>query len=524
MAIKDSTIQAVRQVPLTSLLKAEGIHYKRIGREAVTICPWHTDSNPSLTINDDKNLCFCFACGGGTDGISYAQQKFGLSFADAVVRIAEKHQIEVLYDDLDPEEALRLAKQRKQALQGLKDSQNAFRSAIRGDVGYRARQWLAHRNITPDSSRTFELGWAESGYFAGRVTVPIHDHRGTLVGFTGRQIDDQRSPQKYKNSVSSDVFDKGALLFNEHRALGEARIAGSIVFVEGHFDVISMWQHGIRNVVATQGTAAPSIESVRRMMRQCRRFVLCYDGDDGGTKAIEAFIKVVGPMACKGDLTVTIAQLPAGNDPDDCIRSGVDLYGIIEEAPQWLDWQIDCWLAGLDRADTHRFSAIEKAIRDLVESITSPALRQHYIDKASKVLAADSKAAIKLAQSWSKSLGKVRSNGRWSKPSPSWTRHQVEKRALRSYIHFPSARQRLAPVLDSLETPSYLWLWNRIKELESVCDSVTPGMVMSLLAVCEPQYTRILRPIAVPTIKLIEEDGILDHAESVLLQRLEIGE
>ena len=524
MSLKDATISKVRQVPLTEVLEAEGIEFKKIGREAVTLCPWHADSSPSLTINDDKNMCFCFACGGGSDAIAYMQQKFSLNFVEAIERIAERHNIQIEYDNLDPEEALRLARQRKDALSAITEQQNGFRDAIRSDLGLSARSWLLGRDISPEASKAFELGWAQNGYFAGRVTIPIHDHRGTLVGFTGRQIDDSQSPQKYKNSAASDIFNKGSLLFNEHRALEAARSVGYLIFVEGHFDVISMYKSGLYNVVATQGTAGPPREAINRFIRRCRRFVLCYDGDGGGQKAIEHFVETVGPMACKGEVTITIAQLPDGKDPDDCIRSGIDLHATIEAAPQWLDWQIDKWLAGLDRSDTHYFSKVETAIRQLVESIKSPALRQYYVDKASKVLAADSKSAAKLAQDWNKSLPRLRHSGIWSRPVPSWVRAQVEKRTLRSYIHFPETRDRLKPLMPHLQSPSHLWLWNRIDELERVGAEVTPAMVTTLLVVCEPQYTRMLRPIVMPTIKMVIQEGILDHAERILQTTLETSD
>ena len=524
MSIKDSTIARVRQVPMTEVLDAEGIALKKIGREAVTLCPWHSDSSPSLTINDDKNMCFCFACGGGSDAIAYIQQKFGLGFIDAVERIASKHQILVEHDNLDPEEAIRLARQRRLALDSVQRHQDGFRDSIRSNSGLAARQWLLARGIGPDASRAFELGWSSDGYFSGRVTVPVHDHRGTLVGFTGRQIDDNQSPQKYKNSSTSDLFNKSSLLFNEHRALAAARTAGYLVFVEGHFDVISMWQQGIYNVVATQGTSGPPREAINRFIRQCRRFVLCYDGDSGGQKAIEHFVKVVGPLACKGEVTVTVGQLPDGKDPDECIRSGIDLHAIIEAAPQWLDWQIDKWLIGVDRSDTHYFSKVETSIRELVESIKSPALRQYYVDKVANVLASDGKSATKLAQNWNKSLPKLRHTGVWSKPVPSWVRSQVEKRALRSYIHFPDTRARLKPLMRHIQGPSYLWLWNRIDELESFGVELNPSMVMAVLAVCEPQYTRTLRPIAMPTIKMTIQEGILNHVEQVLETSLKMSD
>lgn len=515
MGLKDSTIAKVREVPLTGILDSEEIPFKKIGREAVTLCPWHSDTNPSLTVNDEKNICFCFACGGGSDGIAFVQQRFGLSFSDAVIRIAEKHNIVVEYDNLNPEEALKKAQERRAQIARLERLQSSYRNELRNDAGIAARDWLVSRGIEPGTSREFGLGCSSFGYLAGRVTVPIHNHNGTLVGFTGRDITGLQE-QKYKNSASSDVFDKSALLFNEHRAFEAAKTMGYMIFVEGHFDVISLYQAGIKNVVAVQGTAGPRIETLRRVLRRCRRFVLCYDGDQGGHKAVELFVKVAGPLACEGELTLSVARLPAGMDPDDCVKSGIDVHALVEGAPQWLDWQIDYWLASVDRSDVYRFSQIEKAIRDLVASIKSPALRQFYIDKAAKVLASDSASAAKLAQSWNEGASKARVKGQWAKPEPGWVRTQVERRMIRSYIHFPETRERLRNVGHLLELPSHLWLWARLAELERLQKGWNKESVMAILACSEPHYMRTLRALVMPTIRLENQDGILSHIEAVL--------
>lgn len=524
MGLSDSTVAGVRAVPITEILSAEEIPFKRIGREAVTLCPWHADTHPSLTVNDDKNICFCFACGGGSDGIAYVQQKFGLSFSDAVIRIAEKHDIAVAYDNITPEQAARIAKTRQAALLRVVNAHKRYRAQLKEDGGEIARDWILERGLLPATSKEFELGWSKEGWLGGRIVVPIHDHRGNLVGFTGRALTAEAAEEgKYKNSANSDIFDKDAIIFNEHRAGVEARRAGYLMFVEGHFDVISLWQHGIRNVVATQGTAGPTIHTIKRLMRHTRRFVLCYDGDQGGMKAVEQFVAIAGRLACDGEITLSVVQLPAGKDPEDCIKAGIDLHSMIEEAPQWLDWQLDVWLASIDRSDTHRFSQIEKAVRSLVESIASPALRQYYVDKASKLLSSDVKAATKLAKSWVKDLPRTRLHSTWSKPTPAWTRSQVERRALRAYIHFRQHRADIRPVLDCLENPSSTWLWGRLKEIEALNPAFGPYEVMAVLAVSEPHYLRLLRPLAVPTIKLEWSEAILQHAERVLRQRLEIN-
>lgn len=523
MIISDTTLTAIREIPFTTVLQKENISFKKLGKEAATLCPWHNDSNPSLTINDDRGFCFCFVCQHGTDAIGFIQQKLGLDFADAVHRIANCGDVVVEYDNIDPKLAVQEAKIRAELFNRINRQQEEFRQNITSPRASRIHEILDERGISAATSRFFGLGYATNGFFSDRITVPIHDHRGYLVGFTGRSTRDEVKP-KYKNSENSDIFDKSRIVFNENRASEAIREVDSVIFVEGHFDVISLWQHGIKNVVAMQGTAPPSEAILKRLSRKTKRFILCYDNDEGGFKATENFIKVAGPLACRGEITVSVAELPPGKDPDECIREGeVDLLGIIENSVSWLDWQLDVWLRNLDRTDTVNFTRIETSIRQLVESINSPSLRQYYIDKASKILAEDQKSAAKIAKNWAENIHVVKLKRKWQKPSPAETRLSAEKKLLRMYIHIPELRGECKTLMNLLQSPSHRWLWQRIAEIEQY-DSrpLSPETVMAILAVCEPHYTRQLRPVAVPTIKILHNDGILKHIQKTLNQELTI--
>lgn len=507
------------------MLEAEGIQYKKIGREAITICPWHSDTNPSLTLSDDKNLCFCFVCQGGSDSIEYIKQKFGLSFSEAIERLATNHGIPLEYDNIDPEAVAEEARKRRKIIDELTEKQEEFKGYLRDPRAERIRSILQDRGIEPSTCRHFGIGYSPGGFFSDRITVPIHDHRGTLVGFTGRSTRDEVKP-KYKNSENSDIFDKSKLVFNEHRALEAIREVDSVLFVEGHFDVIALWQHGIKNVVAMQGTAAPSESVINRIARRTKRFILCYDGDAGGLKATEQFLKVAGPMACRGELTISVVSLPEGLDPEQCLADeNIDFYSLIENAPTWLDWQLDHWLINIDRSDTARFSQIESIVREFVESIQSPALRQYYIDKASKSLAADSKLAVSMAKEWMSNVRSIKTKRKWLKPVPQETRKAAERRLLRLYIHFPELREYCEPMMDNLQFPTHRWMWQRIIELQKYQSGMFSAHdVMAILSVCEPHYTRQLRPLAVPTIKLKNNPGILNHTERILNTNLVINE
>lgn len=520
MPIAKATIDAVKALPVSGVIEAEGIRLKKIGREFLVKCPFHKDTNPSMTINDDKGICFCFVCKGGNDAIAFIQQKFGLTFAEAIERIAEKHNIQFELDNVSPEQLRQQRAKRKNQIDHLEQCQQQYRSNLRDPKATRIRELLVDRGVTPETAREFGLGFCVDGFFASRITIPIHNHKGELVGFSARATLPDQTP-KYKNSSASDLFDKSEIVFNEFMALPAIRESDSIIFVEGPFDVISMHQAGIRNVVAIQGTATPSANVIQRLAKRSKRFILCYDGDQGGIKAIEQFLKVTGPMACRGELTITIANLPDGMDPDQCIRDpDLDLYDIIANAPSWLDWQLDTWLANLDRSDTHYFAQVESAIRELIQSIQSPALRQYYIDKASKALVSDPKAAIKLASQWGESIPRIQSKRNWLKPSPQQTRTNTEKRLLRLYIHAPELREYCKPLFCKLQSPAYKWLAARLDDIEAQAATVTPEIVMAILLSSEPHYLRQLRPVAVPTIKIDKSPGILRHIEDTLCKEL----
>lgn len=529
-SISDYTIKAVKEVPITTLLAKESIDFKKAGKEALTLCPWHNDKSPSLTVSDEKGFCYCFVCQTGSDGIGFIQEKLGLSFSDAIIRIARLNDIEVIHEDLNPELAAREAKRRVQLMDQVNKEHESYRNFLKDKRAGRIRDFLSSRNIEPATSKYFELGYCPRGFFGDRITVPIHDHRGTLIGFSGRSTKDGVKP-KYKNSENNEYFDKSKIVFNEHRAAVYAREADSLIFVEGHFDVISLWQYGIKNVVALQGTASPSESILNRLARRTKRFILCFDADEGGLKATEAFIKVAGPMACRGDLTVSIANMPEGYDPDDCINNEIDFFSIIENARPWLDWQLDVWLSGVDRTDTAKFTEIETKVRSLVESIQSPVLRQYYIDKASIALSADKTQAVKIAKNWAAHTSIVKSKRKWIRPTPAETRAMAERRLLRLYIHFPDLRNELRNWMLKIESPAHRWLWQRIVEIESHCNGNGNGngmdmasVILAIYCVAEPHYVRQLRPIAKPTIKIVKNEGIMKHIKQVLSQELIIND
>ena len=240
MAITQKTFQAIKAASLSSIVEQLGAKTKRVGHEYLTQCLWHEDTNPSLTINDQKGFCFCHVCRGGGDALDYIQQKKGLDLRSAAELAAGLLGIAVETDDEDAQQAAARRAARAKEIERLGREQDTYRANLRNPKAGRIRDILKERGLTAEASKEFGLGYAATGFFGGRITVPIHNYKGDLVGWTGRATKPDQNA-KYKNSADSDVFQKKYLVFNEPRGMEAAREAGCVIFVEGHLDAVERY-------------------------------------------------------------------------------------------------------------------------------------------------------------------------------------------------------------------------------------------------------------------------------------------
>ena len=515
MAITQTTLQRIKGAPLSTIVEAFGGSLKRVGHEYLTQCLWHEDANPSLTISDQKGFCFCHVCREGGDAVDYVQQKLGVGMREAAEKAAEILGVKFETDDENPEEAARRREARLAQLRVLEADQEGFAANLHNPKAGRIRQVLKDRGFNKETAQEFGLGFAPNGFFGGRITVPIYNHRSELVGWTGRATKDDQNA-KYKNSSDSELFNKKLLVFNEQRAVKHAKEAGSLIFVEGHLDVCMMHQHGIKNVVAAQGTGAPDPSVLQRLARNCKNFILCFDGDAGGRKAAEQFISVAGSLAMKGDCSINVVTLPDGEDPDSLLRSSGDLYHYIASAPSWLDWTIDTWAKELDHSDTAMMTEVENRLRALISGLKSAALRTHYTDKAARILSSSDKEARKLADQWDQGYHPIEAL-EWSPRDLMSAMGAAERRMLRLFVHKPSTRDSLRPLLGNLQSPPLIWLAERLKELEELSDvDLTPHSVMAVVCVAEPHYMNMLRTIVRPNVILDDKESVISHLHDIL--------
>mgnify|MGYP001229061929 CR=1 FL=1 len=517
MAITQGTIERIKAAPLSKVIEGLGASLKKVGREFVTQCIWHEDTNPSLTINDEKGFCFCHVCRQGGDAIAYTRQRKGVEFFDAVNLSAEILGVKVETDGVSPEEQERRSREKRRILEGLEKEQAVYRANLKDPRAGRIRGILADRGIEPRTSREFGIGYSSQGFFEGRITIPIYNHLSKLVGWTGRTTTDDTA--KYKNSMDRPgIFEKKFLVFNEARAREAARLTGSLILVEGHMDVISLWQHGIENVIAMQGTGVPEKDVIIRLIRNIKTLILCFDGDSGGQKAVQTFIGAVGPHAKKGEVQINVATLPAGKDPDEVCREGgaMAFHALTSGATPWLDWVIDFYAADLDKEDGRAVTSVENALRQEIDTLQSKALRAHYIDKVARCISRNEKEAAKVAKEWGEVSVKTTERS-WTPRSEVRTRTATERRMLRIFVHRPEHRDRLRPLLGNVSDPPLQWLRDRLVELEDHCAvDLTPHSVMAVVAASEPHFMQQLRTIVQPNVTIDDSKGVLKHITDIM--------
>jgi DNA primase len=327
---------------------SESVVLKKAGRNHIGLCPFHSEKTPSFTVSYDKQIFYCFGCGTGGNIFAFLMKKEGYSFPEAVKYLAEKYGITIPDEGITPEQKKKIS-EKENLLSVNREAMNFFsKCLIENEIGKKARDYLRKREISGETLRGFCLGYAPEGWntlfnymtkknknspsllekagliikkngnagfydrFRDRIIFPIFDVNSQVVGFGGRVMDD--SLPKYLNSPETVVFSKSRSLYGLNAAKSECRITETVYIVEGYFDLIALHQHGIKNSVATLGTAITPdhVKILRGIMGKEGKFILVYDSDDAGIKAAYRSTEIFD----KGYADARILVLPSGYDPD----------------------------------------------------------------------------------------------------------------------------------------------------------------------------------------------------------------
>lgn len=394
---------------------------KRVGRSYKAPCPFHPEKTPSFIVSLEKQIFHCFGCGIGGNAITFIMQYEKMNFREALETLAQRCGVPLPHPEIT--ELQRSKEDHKKNFYTICEHACQFfnRNLFNSPEANNARQYLNNRGISKETAQDFKLGFAmpdwsalidylkskeiqlsmiektglcvpkESGgfydRFRDRIMFPIIDIKDRIIGFGGRVLD--HALPKYVNSPETQIYTKGKHLFGIHVAKEHIKKADCAIVVEGYLDMIIPFESGIKNIVASLGTALTS-DQIRLIKRYTNNIILLYDADLAGEiatlRTFELFLEE--------DMNATIASLPKGHDPDSFMRHfGKDQFlGMIQNAQPIFDYKLQ-YLCAKHNLDTSiGKKEIIQDILPMIKKFQGHTLRSEYIKKTAQKLNVDEKA------------------------------------------------------------------------------------------------------------------------------------
>jgi DNA primase len=394
MRIPPEKIEEIRSAIDIVDVISQHVRLKKRGKSFTGLCPFHQEKTPSFTVSADKQVYHCFGCGRGGNVFTFVMEFEKVSFTEAVRSLAEKVGIVIAFAESDQEHQNEIESLYNVCrFAGLTFHNNLTKS----DEGRTALEYFHQRGFTDETIRAFGLGYAmnswdgflnrakeeglkredllkagllrtrEDGsdydYFRGRAIFPIFITTGRVVGFGARKLREDDPLGKYINSPETPIYNKSRILFGLFHSKDAVRSEDNALMVEGYADLISLYQAGIQNVVASSGTALTE-EQVQLISRYTKKLTLVYDADSAGSNATLRGMDI----ALAQDLDISIVELPEGEDPDSFVRKsgGKEFRRLLGESISFIDFKAKQFL----RAGA--FGTPEgkaQAVRSIVQSI-----------------------------------------------------------------------------------------------------------------------------------------------------------
>ena len=409
MALPPQFLDELRNRIVLSDLVGRRTRLQRRGREHVGLCPFHKEKTPSFTVADDKGFYHCFGCGAHGDAIGFLVQTEGLSFIEAVERLAADAGLQV--PQQTPQERER-AKREATLHQVMEAACRWYEEQLHGPAGRAALAYLRDRGLDDETIARFRLGFApdnrsgvkralvikdmpeplliEAGLlikpddgatydrFRARVMFPITDRRGRVIAFGGRIMPGSDAPAKYMNSPDTPLFDKGRTLFGLATARAAAAEKKRVILVEGYMDAIALARAGFTETVAGLGTALTE-SNIETLWRLAPEPIICFDGDEAGARAATRAADRALPHLKPG-LSLRFAMLPKGEDPDTFVsRHGVEgVAELLDRARPLVDivWDVETADRRLDTPEAR--AGLEQRLETRALSIADRKVQLQY--------------------------------------------------------------------------------------------------------------------------------------------------
>ncbi|MEA1909747.1 MAG: DNA primase [Patescibacteria group bacterium] len=449
---------------------------KKAGRNFRTVCPFHSDKDPSLIISPDKQIWHCFGCGEGGDIFSFLMKKEGLSFPEALNELANRAGVQLKTRPKDWGI--------KSKLFAINDLTNKFFQKYLSDSaeGRKAENYLIERGVNADTIKTFDLGYAPAGWdyllkflerreysradaekagvasnrggkfadkFRHRLMFPITDVSGKVVGFTGRVLDPKNQP-KYLNTPETPIFNKGRILYGLSVTKEFIQKTKTVILVEGQMDVLASFQAGVQNVLASSGTALTS-DQLKVIRRFAETLILAMDADSAGGEATKRAII----LAQEHDIDIKVAILEGYKDPDECIKADPDKWKeAVDKAVPIVDFYTK---QATEKHGLETVSGKKKVVAEvlpIVSMLDSPVEKDQYIKKLSMVVGVDTR---NLYEALAKTNAKIKAKTKPQKEAAEDKKtntNWLEKRILGMLLHKPNYLKGQLEVLDQIKWPT----------------------------------------------------------------------
>ena len=390
---------------------------KRAGSTWKALCPFHQEKSPSFTVNPQRQIFKCFGCGEGGGVFKFVGLYEHLNFPEAVKKLAARAGIPIIEERGSSSEDDRQHEARRTLLKLHAEAAEWFHANLmKRELAKPARDYLKQRGLTNEIAKSWQLGFApeswdalldwalDRGYqrgtllqsglvklrdeerpesevydrFRGRLMFPICNDLGEVVAFSGRILQGDAQSAKYLNSPETPLFRKGKILFGLHKTKRGLIEAGCAIVCEGQLDLITLFEAGLTNVVAPQGTAFTE-DQARILKRYVSEVVLCFDADAAGEKAAERSLE---PLL-QHDLIVRVAEMPTGEDPDSLIRKdGAESFSArISGARDFFDFWIEHATSTIDLSNLGAKMQLARELAETVARVHDPLMRNEVISK-----------------------------------------------------------------------------------------------------------------------------------------------
>lgn len=377
--LTESEIKEIRNsVDIVDVI-SEYIPLTAKGKNFFGVCPFHADHSPSMSVSREKQIYTCFSCGASGNVITFLMNYENISFVEALKKLADKAGINVSIGNKKQK-----INKNKELYDIYEMSQKIYQNNLNSEAGIKAKEYLKNRDITNEIIKEFGIGLSikdsklitnmllkkgfkdkelinsglvgnnEKGLhdiYYNRIMFPLYDLSGNIVGYSGR-IYDSIDTAKYVNTKETAIFKKGELLYNYHRAKEEARKTGKIIVMEGFMDVIAAYKVGIKNVVATMGTAVTENQA-NLIKRMAKEVILCFDGDQAGAKATFSCSEELAKL----NVVPKVVRLEENLDPDEYIKKyGNNFLNKINNPISVMDFKLKYLKKDLNLTDQVEYS------------------------------------------------------------------------------------------------------------------------------------------------------------------------